>query len=68
MARIKAVSDRVGIAKTTPRSFHGAAIITNDGEEIEITEAMVQEACAELENAWLFPRLGNQQTPNIRLV
>ncbi|MCG8317405.1 MAG: hypothetical protein MI976_29660 [Pseudomonadales bacterium] len=36
--------------------FHGAAIIDADGNEIPITEAMVQRACNELKNSWLFPR------------
>ncbi len=30
--------------------FHGAAIIDENGREIPITEEMVQQACAELED------------------
>lgn len=29
--------------------FHGAAIIDEDGHEIPITEEMIQQACAELD-------------------
>lgn len=35
----------------------GAAIIDERGNEIPITEAMVQRACDELSRSWLFPRV-----------
>lgn len=38
------------------RDFHGAAIIDDSGNEIPITEEMIQHACDELSCAWLFPR------------
>ena len=37
-------------------AFHGAALIDEQGREIPITEAMIQEACRRLEQAWHFPR------------
>ena len=40
----------------TDRDFHGAAIIDENGNEIPITEDMIQDACRELSSAWLFPR------------
>lgn len=39
--------------------LNGAAIIDEDGHEIPITEAMIQEACENLHDAWYFPK-GNQ--------
>lgn len=38
--------------------FHGAAIIDEQGREIPITEAMVQRACRQLQDAWCFPVTG----------
>lgn len=35
----------------------GAAIIDEQGNEVPITEAMVQRACEELARTWIFPRL-----------
>lgn len=35
--------------------FHGAALIDERGREIPITEAMVQRACQQLDQAWRFP-------------
>lgn len=39
--------------------FNGAAIIDEQGNEVPITEEMVQSACKRLSNAWLFPRQGS---------
>lgn len=41
-------------------SFNGAAIIDEQGNEVPITEDMIQAACKKLGNAWLFPRQGSQ--------
>lgn len=38
------------------RDFHGAAIIDEHGKEVPITEEMIQKACDDLGNSWLFPR------------
>lgn len=38
-----------------PVDFRGAAIIDADGQEISITEDMIQEACNGLQDAWQFP-------------
>lgn len=43
-------------ANVMDRDFHGAAIIDENGKEVPITEDMIQKACQELSNAWLFPR------------
>ena len=40
--------------------FNGAAIIDDQGNEVPITEEMIQSACKKLGNAWLFPRQGSQ--------
>lgn len=34
----------------------GAAVIDERGNEVPITEAMIQRACDELSRSWLFPR------------
>lgn len=36
-------------AKEQDPDFHGAALIDEDGNEIPITEDMVQEACSDLD-------------------
>ncbi|MEH6466822.1 MAG: PA1571 family protein [Porticoccus sp.] len=36
-------------SKEQDPDFHGAALIDEDGNEILITEGMVQEACADLD-------------------
>ncbi len=59
MARAEAVSDSDLSAST--RNFHGAALIDAEGNEIPITEAMIQQACQVLENDWLFPRTCDNQ-------
>ncbi|MCG8673046.1 MAG: hypothetical protein MI867_26865 [Pseudomonadales bacterium] len=41
---------------STERDFHGAAIIDENGCEVPITEEMIQRACNDLSNEWLFPR------------
>lgn len=35
----------------------GAAIIDEKGNEVPITEAMIQRACNELACSWTFPRM-----------
>lgn len=35
----------------------GAAIIDEKGNEVPITEAMIQRACNELARSWTFPRM-----------
>ncbi len=35
--------------------FNGAAIITAQGEEVPITEDMIQRACEHLESRWHYP-------------
>ena len=47
------------LGKDQEPDFHGAAIIDANGNEIPITEAMVQQACNESKNSWLFPRKTN---------
>lgn len=37
-------------------AFNGAAIIDEEGNEVPITEDMIQSACEELGSEWLFPR------------
>ena len=37
--------------KDTPADFHGAAVIDKNGQEVPITEEMVQKACSKLEDA-----------------
>ncbi len=34
--------------------FHGAAILDENGEEIPITEDMIQEACEKLDKNWVL--------------
>ena len=46
--------------QTSDKHFNGAAIIDEHGNEIPITEDMIQKACAELTDAWIFPRNPNQ--------
>lgn len=43
-----------------PVDFHGAAILDGDGNEIFITEDMIQGACDGLCESWLFPRSGTE--------
>ena len=43
-------------SETANPGFNGAAIIDEHGNEVPITEEMIQAACNELKNAWLFPR------------
>ncbi len=40
-------------------AFNGAAIIDENGNEVPITEDMIQTACKALGNSWLFPRQGS---------
>lgn len=35
----------------------GAAIIDERGNEVPITESMIQRACDQLDTTWAFPRL-----------
>lgn len=42
--------------------FHGAAILDENGEEIPITEDMIQEACEKLDKNWVLkPGTGDDQ-------
>ena len=34
--------------------FHGAAIVNDNGEEIAITEEMIEKACKQLENTYFM--------------
>ncbi|MDX1696221.1 MAG: hypothetical protein R3208_20825 [Ketobacteraceae bacterium] len=45
---------------TTKGNFNGAAVIDEYGNEVPITEEMIQTACRKLKNAWLFPRQAEQ--------
>ncbi len=51
------VSNNIYPLTNTPKpGFNGGAIIDDQGKETAITEEMIQKACDELSNAWLFPR------------
>lgn len=39
--------------------FNGAALVDENGQEIRITERMVQQACKALVDSWLFPRMNH---------
>lgn len=39
----------------------GAAVIDEQGNEVPITESMIERACEELARSWSFPRQHNTQ-------
>lgn len=45
-------------------NFNGAAIIDEFGNEIPITETMIQHACTALTDSWKFPSLKQQGYSN----
>lgn len=47
--------DANGASRASPIGW-GAAIVDENGNEIPITESMIERACAELAGSWLFPR------------
>lgn len=40
---------------TTNNALFSAAVIDENGKEIPITEAMIQQACEMIEKQWRFP-------------
>lgn len=58
MSKPEATTPNAKVIAFPRRNFHGAAIINDDGTEIAITEAMVDEAIDRLVNClpnWLHP-------------
>lgn len=51
-----ASNDPVKLQASQPVGW-GAAIIDEKGNEVPITEAMIQRACNELACSWTFPRM-----------
>ena len=41
--------------------LNGAALIDENGEEILITEDMIQQACEEMADNWIFPHSDEEQ-------
>lgn len=41
--------------------FNGAAVIDEQGHEVPITEAMIQQACENLANDWNYPLPARRQ-------
>lgn len=46
----------MNINSQQPKSdFNGAAVIDEQGREVPITEAMIQQACEKLAKSWRYP-------------
>lgn len=52
-----AVVDKTPAARRDEPVGWGAAIIDERGNEVPITEAMIQRACDELADTWAYPRI-----------
>lgn len=59
----KYLSDQDGTSPTPPRNpGWWAAVIDENGNEVQITEGMIHRACEELARSWTFPRISDPHT------